>query len=108
MSRDTRTIANTSQDEIQQVLDRAAERKNKAWKKPRVCAAPECKNVFTPSREWHKYCCYKCQQAVNILRVQAEARRPLVLIAEQEKEIKELKDRILELEAEIKTLKEVK
>lgn len=106
--KDTRTIQNTSQEEILNILDKAKAKKDKSWKKPKLCAAPECKTLFTPGREWQIYCSIGCQRAMNILKKQAADNRIYAEFARLDKENQLLQEEVARLTLENKQLKEAK
>jgi hypothetical protein len=97
--RDPRTLANTTPKEIAEIIDREADRKAKKWKKPTMCAAPECKTMFTPSREWQKFCSPGCKNATHF--IETERRKTTVYA-----ELLSATRQIEELEAEVAQLKD--
>lgn len=105
MPKDTRTIANTSREEIAEILEKAEARKAKAWQKPRMCEQPECKKLFTPSREWQKYCGPRCQTAVAILKAREKDQENIRTIGQLACQVERLEAEVAALRAENEQLK---
>ena len=104
MPRDPRTISNTTPEEILSLMEEAAKRKLQKWKKPTMCAAPECKTMFTPRRGWQAYCSEGCRRTIQRDRERKAALQPIVLLAETLREVDELKAEIARLKARINEL----
>lgn len=104
MPRDPRTIGNTSKDEVNAIFAAAEYRKEKKWKKPKLCKAPECKTLFTPRREWQLYCSEGCRVTVQRENEARAKLRPVVLLSEALREIEVLNADIARLKARIMEL----